>query len=274
MTDFLNIGMAWIAVLLTIVLAIIYSTRKQIEKSKNKGFWISLNKKLRYYHKELGLLLIAVGFVHGLFSSDKILSFNLGTIAWVLSILLGLNWLFRVQLTKFKPWIVIHRWLSVAFIGVVVWHVVDVGSLLIENITGGSTGDTATIENLDIDETILAAGFEGNTYTDGTYTGSATGFKENLTVQVIVEDNIVTSIQVLSHNEERSQYYLPAFNTVPNEIIESQSLDVDTVAGSTFSSVGVINAVRDALSQAIIDGDLGTETELPEHGEGGGRKRH
>lgn len=263
MTDFFNIGMAWIAVALSVVLAIVYSTRKQIEKSKNKTLWISINKKLRYYHKELGLLLIAVGFIHGLFSSDQILSFNLGTLAWVLSILLGLNWLFRVQLSGFKPWIVIHRWLTVAFIGVVVWHVVDVGSILIEKITGGTTVQAASIENLDIDEAILAAGFEGNTYTDGTYSGIASGYGENLTVQVIVENNIVTSIQIVSHNEERSQYYLPAFNTIPSEIIESQSLDVDTVAGSTFSSTGIINAVRDALSQALIEGDLGSDLSLP-----------
>ena len=273
MTDFLNIGMAWAAVGLTIILAIVYMTRKQIEKTQNKSFWISINKKLRVYHKELGLLLIAVGFVHGLFSSDQILSFNLGTVAWVLSIFLGLNWLFRVQLTKFKPWIVIHRWLTIAFIITIIWHIVDVGSILIENIFGQSSAEAATIESLDVDEAILAAGFEGNTYTDGTYTGSAQGFGEDLTVEVVVENNIVVSIQVVSHNEERSQYYLPAFNTIPSEIITSQSLDVDTVAGSTFSSIGTINAVRDALSQALIEGDLGTDTTLPTNTHGS-KNRH
>ena len=274
MTDFLNIGMAWIAVGLTLILAIVYMTRKYILKTKNKNLWININKKLRVYHKELGVLLIAVGFVHGLFSSDQILSLNVGTLAWVLSIVLGLNWLFRVQLTNFKPWIVIHRWLTVAFIASIVWHVVDVGSIVIENITGGASAETATIENLDIDSAILAAGFEGNTYQDGTYTGVADGYGPELTVEIVVENNLVTSIQIISNNEERSQYYLPAFNTVPNGIIQAQSLNVDTVAGSTFSSTGIINAVRDALSQALVSGELSAEAELPEHGEGGGRNRH
>ncbi len=262
MTDFLNIGMAWIAVGLTIILAIVYSTRKMIERSTNKSLWISINKKLRYYHKELGYLLIAVGFIHGLFSSDQILSFNLGTLAWILSILLGLNWIFRVSLSKWKPWIVIHRWLTIAFIAVIGFHIVDVGSIVIENIFGDSPTSTS-IETLNVDETLLAAGFEGNTYSDGVYTGSATGYGENLTVEVTVTDNSVTSIVIVSHNEERSQYYQPAFNTVPTEIIETQSLDVYTVTGSTFSSTGIINAVRDALSQAILTGDLGSNLSLP-----------
>lgn len=269
MDDFLNIGMAWIAVGLTLILAIVYSTRKKIESSQNKTFWISINKKLRVYHKELGLLLIAVGFVHGLFSSDQILSLNIGTLAWVLSIILGLNWLFRVQLSSIKPWIVIHRWLTIAFIISIGWHVIDAGSILIEKITGINQTASATIEVSSLDQSIISAGFEGNTYTDGSYTGVATGYGENLTVQIIIENNLVTSIEILSHNEERSQYYLPAFNSVPSEIVTEQNLSVDTVSGSTYSSVGIINAVRDALLQAIETGTLSSDISLPTS-----RKRH
>lgn len=263
MTDFLNIGMAWMAVGLTIILAIIYMTRKHIANTKNKTLWININKKLRVYHKELGVLLIVVGFIHGLFSSQEILSFNLGTIAWILSILLGLNWLFKVWLSQFKPWIVIHRWLTVAFIITIIWHVLDVGSIMIENVFGVTGSTKTTIETLNVDQTLLDAGFEGNTYTDGIYTGSATGYGPNLTVEVTVSNNTVTSIVIVSHNEERSQFYQPAFNTVPTDIISTQSLEVDTVTGSTFSSTGIINAVRDALSQALITGDLGTDLSLP-----------
>jgi uncharacterized protein with FMN-binding domain len=134
---------------------------------------------------------------------------------------------------------------------------------MIENVFGVTGSTKTTIETLNVDQTILDAGFEGNTYTDGIYTGSATGYGPNLTVEVTVSNNTVTSIVIVSHNEERSQFYQPAFNTVPTDIISTQSLEVDTVTGSTFSSTGIINAVRDALSQALITGDLGTDLSLP-----------
>ena len=43
-----------------------------------------------------------------------------------------------------------------------------------------------------------------------------------------------------------------------NTIISSQSTNVDTVSGATYSSVGIIQAVRDALSQAAVSGNGAT----------------
>lgn len=39
---------------------------------------------------------------------------------------------------------------------------------------------------------------------------------------------------------------------IPNEIIQNQSLEVDAVSGATYTSNGIVNAVKDALKQAII----------------------
>ena len=41
----------------------------------------------------------------------------------------------------------------------------------------------------------------------------------------------------------------PAFQTIPDAIIQAQSTDVDVAAGATFSSKGIIAAVNDALSK-------------------------
>lgn len=38
---------------------------------------------------------------------------------------------------------------------------------------------------------------------------------------------------------------------IPNEIIQNQSLEVDAVSGATYTSNGIVNAVKDALQQAI-----------------------
>lgn len=86
-------------------------------------------------------------------------------------------------------------------------------------------------------------------YTDGTYEGSATGYSQGIKVNVTVSGGKISNIDIVSHNETPG-FYEPAFQTVPQEIISKQSTDVDTVSGATYSSVGIINAVNDALSNA------------------------
>lgn len=86
-------------------------------------------------------------------------------------------------------------------------------------------------------------------YSDGTYQGSAPGYAQGLTVQVKISSGKISNIQITNHNETPG-FYESAFETVPSEIIQKQSTDVDTVSGATYSSVGIINAVNNALSQA------------------------
>lgn len=40
-----------------------------------------------------------------------------------------------------------------------------------------------------------------------------------------------------------------------NTILNKQSLEVDAVTGATYSSKGIINAVSDALSKAVVSGE-------------------
>ncbi|MBK5251732.1 MAG: FMN-binding protein [Peptostreptococcaceae bacterium] len=79
-----------------------------------------------------------------------------------------------------------------------------------------------------------------------------------------MKDNVISVIDILSHNEHGSSYYMPAMDKVPpEEIIESQSISVDAVNGSTCTSYGIMNAVGDALSDAVESGSL-AEIENPE----------
>lgn len=88
-----------------------------------------------------------------------------------------------------------------------------------------------------------------NVYKDGTYTGSAQGFGGAITVQVTLANDEITDIQVTSAPGEDSTY-LSQGEGVISSIISTQSTDVDTVSGATFSSTGIINAVVDALGKA------------------------
>ena len=87
-------------------------------------------------------------------------------------------------------------------------------------------------------------------YKDGTYYGTGTGFGGTLKVKVEISGGKITSIQIME-NQDGSEYISKA-SALINTIIQTQSTNVDTVSGATYSSVGIIQAVRDALSQAAV----------------------
>ena len=93
-------------------------------------------------------------------------------------------------------------------------------------------------------------------YKDGTYYGTGTGFGGTLKVKVEISGGKITDIQIME-NQDGSEYISKA-SALINAIISSQSTNVDTVSGATYSSVGIIQAVRDALSQAAVSGNGAT----------------
>ncbi len=81
---------------------------------------------------------------------------------------------------------------------------------------------------------------------DGTYKGSAEGFMGPLEVEVVVAGGKVTSVKVLS-NQDTPEVAGPALSGIPKAIVEQQIADVDAVSGASFTSKGIIAAVKDAL---------------------------
>ena len=89
-------------------------------------------------------------------------------------------------------------------------------------------------------------------YKDGTYNGSGKGYGGNIIADVTVKDGSITDINIVSAEKEDKAYFDMA-SGVLEEIKESQSIDVDTVSGATFSSRGIISAVEEALKKAEND---------------------
>ena len=85
-------------------------------------------------------------------------------------------------------------------------------------------------------------------YRDGVYTGTGTGFGGEMTVQVTVSGGRITDIQILSSKDDSP--YLQNASALLQNIIAAQSTNVDAVSGATFSSAGLIEAVRNALANA------------------------
>ena len=89
-----------------------------------------------------------------------------------------------------------------------------------------------------------------STYLDGIYTAEAMGFEGKITVQVMVAEDKITDITVLSAEDEEE--YLSRAKRVIPAILEGQSPNVDAVSGATYSSTGILNAVKLALAKAAI----------------------
>lgn len=86
-------------------------------------------------------------------------------------------------------------------------------------------------------------------YKDGTYEGSGRGFKGTTTVSVVVKNGKITEVSTISSRDDR-RFYERAYSVIADEIITSQSAEVNAVSGATFSSNGIMQAVADALSNA------------------------
>ena len=89
-----------------------------------------------------------------------------------------------------------------------------------------------------------------STYLDGIYTAEAIGFEGKITVQVTVAEDKITDITVLSAEDEEE--YLSRAKQVIPAILEGQSPNVDAVSGATYSSTGILNAVKLALAKAAV----------------------
>ena len=90
---------------------------------------------------------------------------------------------------------------------------------------------------------------ESGTWKDGTYTGSGKGFGGTISVKVTVKDGKIKSINVTSASGETASYFNKAKGIIP-KMISGQTTNVDAASGATYSSNGIIKAVRNALSKA------------------------
>lgn len=90
---------------------------------------------------------------------------------------------------------------------------------------------------------------------DGVYKGTGTGYAGEITVAVQIQDKEIVSIDILSSSDDAA--FFNRAKAVIDHIIEKQSLDVDVVSGATYSSNGIISAVKNALTGEKDSGKTG-----------------
>ncbi len=78
---------------------------------------------------------------------------------------------------------------------------------------------------------------------DGIYQGEYEVFPVSVVVNIAVFNGEITEINILEHQHGRGE----AAEVIVDDIIEAQSLQVDTISGATSSSKVILKAIESAI---------------------------
>lgn len=78
---------------------------------------------------------------------------------------------------------------------------------------------------------------------DGTYFGEYTIGPVHVEIEVAVENHKIINVNILEHDNGLGS----SAESIPNQIVERQTLEIDAVSGATVSSKCILKAVEDAI---------------------------
>ncbi|MBS4031245.1 MAG: FMN-binding protein [Clostridiales bacterium] len=81
---------------------------------------------------------------------------------------------------------------------------------------------------------------------DGTYTGKYSVFPVSAEVEVTVENNRINEIRLIKHRHGQGA----AAEIIPSRVVETQTFEIDSISGATFSSKVILKAIENALISA------------------------
>lgn len=116
------------------------------------------------------------------------------------------------------------------------------------------SGNNNSTSNSEKAKSVLPLTLNSNQkYKDGTYYGTGVGFNGNLTVKVTIKNGKITNIDIVKTGD--GDEYIAKAKGLLKSIYAKQNTNVDTVSGATYSSNGLIEAVSNALSKAVVNKD-------------------
>ncbi|HQE35981.1 MAG TPA: RnfABCDGE type electron transport complex subunit D, partial [Limnochordia bacterium] len=87
-------------------------------------------------------------------------------------------------------------------------------------------------------------------YLDGIYRAQVDSFGGTLELEVVVEGGRIAAVNVLAHSDTPG-ISDPAYENVPQRIVQANSPQVEIASGATVSSKAIMAAVEQALAQAV-----------------------
>ncbi|HHX87805.1 MAG TPA: FMN-binding protein [Firmicutes bacterium] len=132
----------------------------------------------------------------------------------------------------------------------------------VDTVSGATISSTAMINSVRETMEVIGSNFYGvkkkmvdlSAVPGGTYRGSAQGYQSEVVVEVTVDQEKITEIEVLKHGDTPT-YFAESFDLVRQQIIDLQRLEaVDIKTGATGSADGIVKAVFNALQGATNGG--------------------
>lgn len=113
-----------------------------------------------------------------------------------------------------------------------------------ESTTSTETSETTNSSTSDNSQIGGASGIA-----DGVYQGEGRGFNGYMTIEITVVNELITKVEVVDHVDD-ARWFNAANGSIPDQIVDEQSADVNTVSGATYSSRGIIEGANAALEAA------------------------
>jgi len=132
---------------------------------------------------------------------------------------------------------------SEAFLNAVEDALLQAGSNLDQMRAGGTRGGTSSAPVVSSDLPLSP----GISYR--TYSGSGFGYMDEVHISVRIEQRIA-GIEI-TQSSETPAFANPAFEALTAKVIQAQTADVDIHTGATFTSEAFLEAVEEAIQQAL-----------------------
>ncbi|WP_020612154.1 flavocytochrome c [Sediminispirochaeta bajacaliforniensis] len=83
----------------------------------------------------------------------------------------------------------------------------------------------------------------------GVYTETVKGVHDGMVVEVTLSEERIDKVEILKHSETAGVSDV-ALEKMPKDIVEQQSIAIDTVSGASYTSNGILDAVKAAIEEA------------------------
>ncbi len=101
---------------------------------------------------------------------------------------------------------------------------------------------------------------------DGVYKAESMGFHGPVSLEVEIGEGKIQDIRILESFESEGLGDV-AFDKITEQVLENQSLNIDSISGATFSAWAVRNAIQSALESAGADIEALMSREIPKETE-------
>lgn len=89
-------------------------------------------------------------------------------------------------------------------------------------------------------------------YKEGIYEGTGQGYHGDIKVTVVTDKYKIKEVKILEHQETPELCDI-VYDKIPKKVIKANRAEVDVVAGASYTSQGLIDAIKDAVNKAVIE---------------------